>query len=70
MPRLLSPEEYVALEQKLGVKHEYHDGQVFAMEGVSAPHSRLQVTLAAGVQTRLRGASSSAASTTIRKSEE
>lgn len=66
MPHLLSPEEYVALEQKLGVKHEYHDGQVFAMEGVSAPHSRLQVTLAAGVQTRLRGASSSAYSSDFR----
>ena len=43
---LLSPEEYVALEQKLGVKHEYHAGQVFAMAGASEPHARIQMNLA------------------------
>ncbi|MBI2684777.1 MAG: Uma2 family endonuclease [Acidobacteria bacterium] len=49
----LSPEEYVALEEKLGVKHEYHDGQMFAMSGASGPHSLLQMALAALVYTRL-----------------
>ena len=44
LPRI-SPEEYVALEQKLGVKHEYHDGQMFAMSGVSRSHARIQVNL-------------------------
>ena len=42
---MVSPEEYVALEQQLGVKHEYHDGQMFAMEGVSLSHGRIQVNL-------------------------
>ena len=46
MPHLLSPEEYVALERKLGVKHEYHAGQVFAMAGVSVPHARIQMNFA------------------------
>ena len=45
LPRI-SPEEYVALEQKLGVKHEYHAGQVFAMAGASEPHARIQMNLA------------------------
>ena len=40
----IGPEEYVALEQKLGVKHECHAGQMFAMASASAPHSRLHVT--------------------------
>ena len=44
LPRI-SPEEYVALEQKLGVKHEYHDGQMIAMSGVSRSHARIQVNL-------------------------
>ena len=52
---LLSPEEYVALEQKLGVKHEYHAGQVFAMAGASGPHSRLQVNVTVEIGSRLRG---------------
>lgn len=63
---LYSPEEYVALEQRLGVKHEYHAGQVFEMAGASAPHCRLQVTLAAEVQTRLRGAACAAYSSDFR----
>lgn len=43
---LISPEEYVALEQDLGFKHEYRAGQMFAMAGVSGPHSHLQVNVA------------------------
>ena len=43
-PRI-SPQEYVALEQQLGGKYEYHDGQMFAMAGVSLPHGRIQVNL-------------------------
>jgi Uma2 family endonuclease len=53
-PRV-SPEEYVELEQKLGLKHEYHDGQMFAMSGASGTHSRLQVNATIEVGTRLRG---------------
>jgi len=43
-PRI-SPAEYIALEQQLGVKHEYHDGLIFAMSGVSLPHGRIQMNL-------------------------
>ena len=54
MPRI-SPEEYVALEQKLGVKHEYHDGQMFAMAGGSRTHGSIQVNLTYSVVGALRG---------------
>lgn len=49
----LSPEEYVSLEEKLGEKHEYHDGQMFAMSGASSGHSRLQVNAIRQVDSRL-----------------
>ena len=64
--RLISPEEYVALEQRLGVKHEYHAGQVFAMAGGSGRHARLQVNIATEVNTRLRGTSCAAYSADFR----
>lgn len=51
----LSPEDYVALERELGAKHEYHDGQMFAMSGGSLPHSRLQGNLTLEVGAKLRG---------------
>jgi Uma2 family endonuclease len=62
----ISPDEYVALEQQLGVKHEYHDGQVFAMSGASGTHSRLQVNITVEVGTRLRGTSCAAYSADFR----
>ena len=42
----LSPQEYVELERELGAKHEYRDGQMFAMAGGSAAHALLQSNLA------------------------
>ena len=63
---LFSPEEYVALEQRLGVKHEYHAGQMFAMAGGSAPHSRIQINLAREVDERLTGTSCTAYSSDFR----
>jgi len=53
-PRL-SPDEYIALEQRLGIKHEYHDGQVFAMSGASALHARLQLRIGGLVDARITG---------------
>ncbi len=37
----LTVEEYVALEQSTGIKHEYHNGEVFAMSGGTFNHSIL-----------------------------
>ena len=37
----LSPEEYLAWEETQTVRHEYVDGQVYAMSGVSKNHGRI-----------------------------
>jgi Uma2 family endonuclease len=37
----LSPEEYLAWEQKQPTRHEYVDGQIYAMAGVSKSHARI-----------------------------
>lgn len=37
----LSPEEYLAWEETQPVRHEYVDGQVYAMTGVSKNHARI-----------------------------
>ena len=34
-------DQYIALEQRTGIKHEYHDGMVRAMAGASEAHSTL-----------------------------
>jgi Uma2 family endonuclease len=34
----ISPEDYLAAEAAAIVKHEYHDGEVFAMAGASSAH--------------------------------
>jgi len=38
-------EEYLELERKTEYKSEYHDGQIFAMSGVSRRHDRITVNL-------------------------
>jgi Uma2 family endonuclease len=59
-------EEYLELEHKLGTKHEYHQGQVFAMSGGSPAHSIIQVNLAASIAPRLEGSSCVAHSADLR----
>ncbi|MCC3513523.1 MAG: Uma2 family endonuclease [Microcoleus sp. PH2017_17_BER_D_A] len=41
----MTPEEYFAWEEKQLEKHEYIDGQVYAMSGGSVNHSRIAVRL-------------------------
>ena len=37
----ISPEDYLADEAESAVKHEYFDGQVFAIAGASERHNRI-----------------------------
>lgn len=50
-----SPEEYLALERGTDARHEYLDGQVYAMAGESLERSRICVNLAGELRARLRG---------------
>ncbi|HEY9735093.1 MAG TPA: Uma2 family endonuclease [Trichocoleus sp.] len=51
----VSPEEYLAREQTSPIKHEYRDGEVYAMAGASDAHVTITVNLSSLLRTHLRG---------------
>ncbi len=51
----LSPEEYLAAEQESPIKHEYIQGQVYAMAGASDAHVTVSLNLATLLRNHLRG---------------
>jgi Uma2 family endonuclease len=56
--RRLSAEEYLALERRSEEKHEYLDGEMFAMGGASRRHNLIALQTAAALLAQLRGRSS------------
>ena len=51
----LTYEEYLALDAKGEVKHEYLRGQVWAMAGGTIEHARLQVAVTSELRSALKG---------------
>ena len=51
----ISIEEYLAGEEHGEVRHEYIDGIVYAMAGVTLPHNEISLNLAASLRNKLRG---------------
>lgn len=51
----LSPEEYLAQEEYSAIKHEYIDGQVYAMAGASDVHVTISLNLASALRNHVRG---------------
>lgn len=51
----ISPEEYLAREELSQTKHEYIDGEIYAMAGASDPHVTIGVNLIALLRNHLRG---------------
>lgn len=51
----LSVEEYLDLERTSDVRHEYHDGEVFAMSGAKPMHNLIIGNLWSAVKTHLQG---------------
>ena len=51
----ITEDEYLEGEQHSEVKHEYYDGQVFAMAGASDAHELVALNLAAALLAHLRG---------------
>jgi Uma2 family endonuclease len=47
--RRYSPQEYLARERQAPVRHEYHDGEIFAMAGASREHNLIAVNLSGEV---------------------
>lgn len=54
-PRWFSVEEYLAFEQASEIKHEYVNGEIYAMTGVSVRHNRITLNLASRLIGHLRG---------------
>lgn len=52
--RLLTPEEYLAIERELPTKHEYCVGEMFAMSGASRKHNQLTFNLAALLHSQIK----------------
>ncbi|WOB44891.1 Uma2 family endonuclease [Thermoleptolyngbya oregonensis NK1-22] len=50
-PQFISPEEYLQLEAQSAIKHEYRDGEIYAMPGANDAH----VTIAGNIFALLRG---------------
>lgn len=51
----LTPAEYLQMEDVSNIKHEYVDGQVYAMAGGSDPHVTIAGNLFALLRSHVRG---------------
>ncbi|MBE9143786.1 Uma2 family endonuclease [Planktothrix mougeotii] len=49
------PEDYLAREETSPIKHEYIDGQVYAMAGASDAHVTICLNLASALRNQVRG---------------
>jgi len=47
--------EYLALEADSETKHEFYQGEIFAMAGATIPHNEISTNVLAGLHARLRG---------------
>lgn len=54
-PPYFSPEEYLQIEAQTPIKHEYIDGQIYAMVGVSDAHNVIAGNLITLLRNHLRG---------------
>jgi Uma2 family endonuclease len=51
----LSVADYLAFEKRSEIKHEYLNGEIYAMAGASARHNRITLNLASRIIGHLRG---------------
>ncbi|MGL5193655.1 MAG: Uma2 family endonuclease [Chroococcales cyanobacterium] len=54
-PNFLTPEQYLELEIKSPIKHEYIEGEVLAMAGTTDTHNTIAGNLFALIRSHLRG---------------
>lgn len=52
--KYITEEEYLALEEKAQEKHEYYQGEIFAMSGVKVPHTTISMNLSRDLGNHLR----------------
>jgi Uma2 family endonuclease len=51
----LTPEKYLQMEEQSDIKHEYIDGEIYAMAGASDPHVTVAGNLFALIRSHVRG---------------
>lgn len=51
----LTPADYLALERKSDVRHEYYNGEIFAMSGASRRHNLVTVNFTSELRQQLKG---------------
>ncbi len=51
----LTPAEYLQLEEHSALKHEYIDGQIYAMSGATDAHVTVALNLASALRSHVRG---------------
>ena len=51
----LTPDEYLQMEEKSDIKHEYIDGEIYAMAGALEPHVTIAGNLFALLRSHVRG---------------
>jgi Uma2 family endonuclease len=51
----LTPQEYLEWEDLQDIKHEYVNGEAFAMTGGTLPHNDIAINIATLLKTKLRG---------------
>jgi len=54
-PKIFTPDEYLAWEREQLIRHEYIDGEVYAMTGGTLAHNSIAVNLISLLRGRLRG---------------
>src|SRR5882724_10999797 len=54
-PPFMTVDEYMEFEEKSPVRHEYVNGAIYAMNGVSVAHARIARELASALRGHLRG---------------
>jgi len=50
----LTPDQYLTMEEQSPIKHEYIDGQIYAMAGASDPHVTIALNLATLLRSHVR----------------
>jgi Uma2 family endonuclease len=57
IPNYIDPEEYLTQEENNLTKHEYMNGEIYAMAGASDAHITISLNLASALRNHLRGKS-------------
>ncbi|MBF0232265.1 MAG: Uma2 family endonuclease [Desulfamplus sp.] len=62
----LTPQEYLEFERTTDIRHEYFDGEIFAMVGASLNHNRINGNILQKLKNQIEGSSCDAFSSDMR----